>query len=77
MGLADEEFVSAWCEAHRNGAGVVDLAGRLGLDYQRTYKQADRLRKAGVALPFLFGQRPRVSPKVARLNEVVKEALAR
>ena len=71
--MENDAFVRAWCEAHSEGLGVTELAERLGISYAATYRQHDRLRKAGVELPWLFGQRPRVSRKVLVLNEIVSE----
>lgn len=69
--MENDAFVRAWCEAHKEGLGITELAERLGIGYCATYRQHDRLRKAGVELPWLFGQRPRVSPKVKKLNAIV------
>lgn len=71
--MENDAFVRAWCEAHKEGLGITELAERLGIGYCATYRQHDRLRKAGVELPWLFGQRPRVSHKVRMLNEIVME----
>jgi len=71
--MEHDAFVREWCKAHQEGIGITELADRLGMGYGATYRIHDRLRKAGVELPWLFGQRPRVSPKVKKLNAIVHQ----
>ena len=71
--MENDAFVRAWCRAHQEGIGITELAERLGMGYGATYRIHDRLRKSGVELPWLFGQRPRVSPMVLKLNAIVHQ----
>lgn len=71
--MENDAFVRAWCRAHQEGIGITELAERLGMGYGETYRIHDRLRKSGVELPWLFGQRPRVSPMVSKLNAIVHQ----
>lgn len=71
--MENDAFVRAWCRAHQEGIGISELAERLGMGYGATYRIHDRLRKSGVELPWLFGQRPRVSPMVSKLNAIVHQ----
>lgn len=71
--MENDAFVKAWCRAHQEGIGISELAERLGMGYGATYRIHDRLRKSGVELPWLFGQRPRVSPMVSKLNAIVHQ----
>lgn len=69
--VTDETFCRAWCSARQEGIGIPEIAHRLGIGYRSAYAQFDRLKKAGVGLPYLFGQRPRISPKIKALNDLI------
>jgi transposase len=73
--VTNENFCRVWCGAHQDGHGIPEVAHRLGINYAQTYSQFDRLKKAGVNLPYLFGQRPRLRAKIKALNDLIQKEM--